>query len=840
MPTEQSLPQAPSLGQLTLKCSGLYTFPNPLGSVPEGSLITAQNIVIDRTDTPETRRGLAQYGISLSAPFQQMYNFNTTLMGWDGTNFWYDSDGAGTWLMLTGSYLAPSGTYRIKGVEASKNMYFATSTGVIGLTAPTSTLYQAGVPYPLDSTAVLNTVVGGWFSPGNTVGYRLVLGYTDTNNNLHLSAPSQRLVFSNPTGGSDSTVTVTWYIPPSLPLGYFYQLYRTRQTADISSVPQDPGDEEYLVVQKTLTSTDISNKFITYTDATPDNLLGTVLYTNPSQETIAGANYAPPLCKDMVYYNGFMLYANTSSLQQSIINMITTQTVTDTLTIGGVVYTADSSENVSTGHFKVFTSGTPGQNIDSTARSLVHVINGYASNTAYWAIYTSDFTSLPGNITLQARNFSVSSFAITSSNGTVYSPQIPASGTTYSSTNDVNKHYVYISKEQIPEAVPTDNFIPVGTGDKAILRILALRTSIFVFKEDGIYRILGTDISNFTVAPFDSTVFLTAQDSAVLLNNQIWAMTNQGVVAVSDSGSVIMSRAIERDLITLSSALYTNFPSATFGIRYESDRHYMLAVPSAPTDTVATQIYIYNFLTNCWFNWPLTVTAGIVSLPTDDHLYLMQPLTSLVTRERKNWNTFDYAEFSYAVNITSTSGVTVHLTSTTGLAAGMTLYQATTADDLVGQSIIVSVDSGTQITVTDQINWNTGAATVYAPISVNVAYTPIGPNPSVLKHYKNIEIMFRPDSSFTNLSFSINSDFDPTNQTINIAPLTSGGWGTFGWGNDPWGGSLLIAPVVRTLTPRQQARAHWLNMSIQHDEALSNFAISGVNVNFAYASTRFK
>jgi hypothetical protein len=218
----------------------------------------------------------------------------------------------------------------------------------------------------------------------------------------------------------------------------------------------------------------------------------------------------------------------------------------------------------------------------------------------------------------------------------------------------------------------------------------------------------------------------------------------------------------------------------------------------------------------------------------------MQPLTSLVTRERKNWNTFDYAEFSYAVNITSTSGVTVHLTSTTGLAAGMTLYQATTADDLVGQSIIVSVDSGTQITVTDQINWNTGAATVYAPISVNVAYTPIGPNPSVLKHYKNIEIMFRPDSSFTNLSFSINSDFDPTNQTINIAPLTSGGWGTFGWGNDPWGGSLLIAPVVRTLTPRQQARAHWLNMSIQHDEALSNFAISGVNVNFAYASTRFK
>ena len=201
--------------ELTLKTKGLYSFPNPLGSVPEGALSLAQNVIIDRDDTIETRRGLKQYGSALAHPFQAMYNFNTTLMGWDTNHqFWYDA-GSGAWTSLSGSYLAPSSTFRIKGAEASNNMYFATSTGIIGLTAPTSTFYPAGVQFPLDSSATLNTVVGAWFSPGNTVGYRLVLGYTDTNNNLHLSPPAQRLVISNPGGGSASTTTVTWYIPPS-------------------------------------------------------------------------------------------------------------------------------------------------------------------------------------------------------------------------------------------------------------------------------------------------------------------------------------------------------------------------------------------------------------------------------------------------------------------------------------------------------------------------------------------------------------------------------------------------------------------------------------------------
>lgn len=824
--------------QLTLKAKGLYTFPNDLGSVPEGSLSLAQNSVIDRDDTIETRRGLVQYGSALASPFQAMYNFNTTLMGWDGTNFFYDAGNVGNWTPLSGAYSAPSSTYRIKGIEAASNMYFSTSSGIIGLTAPNSTLYAAGVPFPLDSSATLNAVVGGFFAVSETVGYRMVLGYTDTNNNLHISAPAQRLVVTNPAAGAASTVSLTWYIPPSLPTGYFYQIYRTKQAAFVAAVAIDPGDEMYLVVQKTLTNTDISNKYITYTDVTPDALLGQVLYTNPSQQTIAGANYQPPLAKDMVYFKGNMMYANTTTRQQTIINMIAVPANSSTIVIGGVTYTAQSTENAAIGQFKAFTTGTVAQNIDDTARSLTHVINTYASNTYYWAIYTSGYTSLPGQITLQERGIGGVAFVITASDGTDYSPQIPASGSTYSSSNNVNQHYIYVSKVQIPEAVPLGNYIPVGTSDKAILRILALRDSVFVFKEDGIYRILGNDITTFSVSLFDSTVILTAIDSAVLLNNQIWAMTNQGVVAVSDSGTVIMSRPIERDLITLSSSLFTHFASATFGIRYESDRHYNLCTPTNSTDAIATQNWVYNFLTQCWTNWPLSVTAGIVSLNPDDHLYLCYS-TGQVVRERKNWNIFDFADFSFAVTVVTSSGLVVTLASTTNITVGDTLYQEDSLGSFIGQSIITEVTDSTHIKVTDTVPWISGAATIYQPISVGVQYNPIGGNFAWVKHFQDFQAFFR-DATFTNLSFGFSSDFDPSTELTTILPIVGSGFGTVPFGEEPFGGISTIAQVARTLVPRNMARCHWLTPSISHAEALSNFALTGINFFYTYVSSRSK
>ncbi len=345
------------------------------------------------------------------------------------------------------------------------------------------------------------------------------------------------------------------------------------------------------------------------------------------------------------------------------------------------------------------------------------------------------------------------------------------------------------------------------------------------------YRILGTDITNFTVSLFDSTVILNAPDSLVTLNNQIWCESNQGVVAVSDSGSVIQSRPIEHDLIMLSSSLYPHFASSTFGIGYESDRHYNLCSNTATTDTNATQEWVYNFLTQTWNRWNLGITAGIVSLTPDDHLYVCYS-NGQVARERKNWVISDFADFEYNISITSFSGFTVHVTSSANIAVGDTIWQS------VGQSIVTVINSATQITVEDSnITWNIGTAIDYKPIALNMTWTPIGGNFAWVKHFQDFQAFFR-DATFTDLKFGFASDFDTTTEYTTISSFGGGGFGTVPFGNEPFGGGRSVAQVPRTLVPRNKARCHWLTPSITHSEALSNFTLMGINFYYLYTSSR--
>src|SRR6185437_12714428 len=109
-----------------------------------------------------------------------------------------------------------------------------------------------------------------------------------------------------------------------------------------------------------------------------------------------------------------------------------------------------------------------------------------------------------------------------------------------------------------------------------------------------------------------------------------------------------------------------------------------------------------------------------------DKLYLAESQTGYVTQERKNWNSFDYADFQYTATVVSSSGLNVTLTSTANIQVGDSLYQIDSLGNLVGQSIITGVTSSTVITVTDLIPWIAGTATVYQPITVSFKYTPIG------------------------------------------------------------------------------------------------------------------
>lgn len=210
------------------------------------------------------------------------------------------------------------------------------------------------------------------------------------------------------------------------------------------------------------------------------------------------------------------------------------------------------------------------------------------------------------------------------------------------STNEERSNRVYFSKFQQPEAVPLVNYFDVGAQDKAILRIFPMRDSLFVFKEDGLYRISG-EVSPFQLDLFDSSFVTIAADSVAIANNVVYAWTTQGIQALTEGGSAVISRPIDNIILRIQSSNFPNFGTATWALGYESDNSYLVFTVSEMDDEEAQIGYRYSTLTESWTTYDLSVVAGAVH-PADDKMYLAPSDIAYIEQERKTFSRLDYAD----------------------------------------------------------------------------------------------------------------------------------------------------------------------------------------------------
>lgn len=308
----------------------------------------------------------------------------------------------------------------------------------------------------------------------------------------------------------------------------------------------------------------------------------------------------------------------------------------------------------------VFKTGTTNTGTTTTITSVAH---GFTNGDKVLIFDTTTTPNIGGVYTISS--VTVNTFVINVETLVAGNVKILDAEQVFSE-NEVAPNRIYFSKFQLPEAVPVLNFFDVGPKDKAILRILALRDSLFVFKEDAIYRITGVQAPNFTVSLFDSSTILNSPDSAVVLNNQIFCLTTQGIAQVTDTGVDIISRPIE-DQIQKVIIQNLNYKSASFGVGYETDRAYLLWVPFDKTDTKGTKCFRYNTFTQCWTEWIKTNTCGVVNFG-DNKLYLGSG-TNVIERERKTLDRTDYADYQFTLSIgaNSVNNTTVTLSSNIGI-----------------------------------------------------------------------------------------------------------------------------------------------------------------------------
>ena len=823
-----------------LENKGLFTYANLLSQVPPGSMTVARNVVIDRPGIVETRRGFNFYGTALSNYAVQGFIYDTRLIWYqhNGT-LTYDSDGAGTWVNYAGSYFPPTNAF-IESTQANGNFYFTTNNGVYKLSSLTGTPQPSGIPAGLDISAVISGT-GTAVLNNSAVAYLVIFGTLDSNNNLILGAPSEYFVLIN-TSGSTQNVNITATLPSTLTTADFIQVYRTPNTMSATVLP---GNNYQLIIEHQLTSGDIAAKFVTLNDAVPDALLGADAYTDDGQPSNL-PNTVPPLALDICTYQGMTFYFNFSTTQTSDITLDSvgapnglqigdTISITDNTSSVTYTYTAASTNNFAIRQFAIVTGGTIGQNIDGTARNLVAAINQDPGNTLFYAYYVSTATSLPGQIQLQARNLQQITFYINSSRATPWTPQIPAAGMSYISSNNVLPGSFVVSKVNQPEAVPLAYTIPIQTGDinTIIYRGLALQDAVYVFTNAGVFRITGTDPTTLQVLLFDSSAILVGLQTPQILNNSIYYFSTQATCNVSSGGNQIVSRPIERDELQLS--VLPNFGSLAYGVSYESDRKYFLFSPTVSSDTLATQSYVYNWITQAFTLWDRPCTAAIVN-PAIQKLYVTDQYGN-VFQERKSFTNADFADQQYTITIVSTNPTleTITVTSASNVEIGDVIVQTVGINQYQTQ---VTNIAGNVLTVLNAIGFAAGTATDYRSIVTQIQYCPITCGfAEYLKKILSYQFMFE-NPNFSTIPVQMSTDLYALPETVNLVPITTGQWGTFPWGASPWGVTIPPEQLIPTWPTPNTVIGHWFIIEMTLTQAFTSLALNGLSATFDIVSTR--
>jgi hypothetical protein len=468
--------------------------------------------------------------------------------------------------------------------------------------------------------------------------------------------------------------------------------------------------------------------------------------------------------------------------------------------------------------------------LQETAQAIVKAINRDPSSLIY-AQYVSGANDIPGKMRFQAKGFTAAMYlrANTTTAGGAFSPTLPASfaaGTQVYSRNDSLPHVFFSSKQNEPEAVPLVNSFTVGAKNKSIVRVHALRDSLIILKEDGVYRVTGDNTSNFNVTLLDSTVQILASSSSDVLNNQVVFLSNQGVCLVTESSVQIISRKIEDVIQPILGQ--SGLSGQTGGVSYESERLYLITTTD-PNSTTATKTYAYNTLTDSWTTWTPLFKQAVIG--PGDVLYLISTDNEIL-KERKKQTRIDFCEQNYPVTVGSVSVDTMSCQLT--MPSGVVPQEG----DVVVKSSVINSISDTPILVSANVysvEFSRGSNLINAdtPILYSRYESIIKTSPfhaglvGRSKQFAQMQIHARDNSVSKLLITFVGNTYGSSEEIEWTAPSPSGGWGQFPWGFVPWGQTSAInltqgttpAPIVRVWIPKFQSRNTFIQPYIVHREA---------------------
>lgn len=321
------------------------------------------------------------------------------------------------------------------------------------------------------------------------------------------------------------------------------------------------------------------------------------------------------------------------------------------------------------------------------------------------------------------------------------------------SSADGGAAHLWWSKTLEPDSVPLGASAPVGEETKEILRILPTRDSLFVLKDDGVWRVsnVGDDIQDIRIDPYDTSLQLIHPNAACVMNNRIWAWTNRGLVSFNESGIIDFDTPV-RDIFEEAgrAVLHGGDAGYLYVAANESDNEIVVSMPDGE------RLYVFNTDTSAWAEWRRVIDGTVtktrdavqtfLSSTNQGHFYLAGDAATYVLHEDPdNGDSLGLEVYDALLGggtIDSVSGNTIVLASPDTIPAGTYIFKvgetstATRVTEDVTASVNVPVEDATGFEASDMINGRVSYEFEYA-------FTDrFGGDPSIMKHYRESAILY--------------------------------------------------------------------------------------------------
>lgn len=177
----------------------------------------------------------------------------------------------------------------------------------------------------------------------------------------------------------------------------------------------------------------------------------------------------------------------------------------------------------------------------------------------------------------------------------------------------------------------------IGDPGKDIVGLAPLRDALIIFKLDGVYRLTGSNPTNFRVDPIDTTIRALGGQTVHTLHNRAYSLADTGIIAVDGATVHQISRGVvndwfreisvdlsnprmERTLRHLADYGFVPDGSVFAGANEATGEYVLMCVGDSAHDTGGydDQLLVYNAHTDSFYTWEIKPDfgAGISTLAT--------------------------------------------------------------------------------------------------------------------------------------------------------------------------------------------------------------------------------